>query len=257
MTPAARPGVDVHQALVSAAAVHRCAGLLDAAERDRAARLPAPAAARFTVARGLLRSVLADRLGVPPGRVSLTARCPGCGGAGHGPVRLTAHHGGGDRDGYGGAAGDAGWALSVAHSGSLVAVAVGHRAGPVGVDVETAERAEHIEELAPRLFRPDQRDRLARLPAPARRAALLRAWTGAESYAKATGTALGRALARVDATVDTGGRVAVAAPDRLAGWSVRAVPARAPGYAAAVTARHGTRVRTHPRTDLTAGPPAG
>lgn len=234
----------VHQALVTAEAVHHCAGLLDAAERERAGLLAERAAARFIVARGLLRSVLSARLGVPPEDVALAARCPGCGTSGHGPVRL---------------AGDdaAGWTLSVAHSGSLVAVTVGHESGPLGVDVETAERTADIGELAPRLFGPQQTSRFARLAAPVRRAALLRAWTSAESYAKATGTGLGHALVRVGARLDAAGRVTVAGPEELAGWSVRAVPARAPGYAAAVTVRHGTRVHTHASTDLTAGPPAG
>lgn len=237
---------EVHQALVTSAAARHCGALLDFAERGRAARLPAPAAARFTVARGLLRTVLARRLALPPARVPLVARCPGCGAAGHGPVRLA--------DAVDGAVE---WTLSVAHSGILVAVAVGHRAGALGVDVETAERAEDIEALAPRLLGPGHRERLARLPAPARRAALLRIWTGAESYAKATGTGLGHALARVRTTVDAEGRVNVAAPEEPAGWSVRAVPAHAPGYAAAVTTRHGTGVRTHPRRRPRTGPPDG
>ncbi|KAA6213153.1 4'-phosphopantetheinyl transferase superfamily protein [Streptomyces albofaciens JCM 4342] len=238
--------VEVHQALVTPATARHCAGLLDAAEHHRAARLPAPAAARFTVARGLLRAVLARRLALPPPRVPLVAHCPGCGAQGHGPVRLA-----------GGVGGATGWTLSIAHSGILVAVAVGHRAGAVGVDVETAERAEDIEALAPRLLGPGHRERLARLPVQARRAALLRVWTGAESYAKATGTGLGRALARVRTAVDAEGRVCVTAPDEPAGWAVRTVPAHAPGYAAAVTVRHGTRVRTHLSGRLCTGSAAG
>ncbi|MFI6638932.1 4'-phosphopantetheinyl transferase family protein [Streptomyces sp. NPDC050504] len=245
---AREPRVEVHQALVTSAEARGCAGLLDAVERGRAARLPAPAAARFTVARGLLRTVLSARLGLPPARVPLVAHCPGCGAAGHGPVRLADDAP--ERDSAAGqdAAHVPEWTLSVAHSGILVAVAVGHRAGALGVDVETAERAEDIEALAPRLLGPVHRERLAALPAPARRAALLRVWTGAESYAKATGTGLGHALAGVRATVDARGRVRVAAPEEPAGWSVRSVPARAPGYAAAVTVRRGARVHTRPRS---------
>ncbi|MBU3867668.1 4'-phosphopantetheinyl transferase superfamily protein, partial [Streptomyces sp. 4503] len=165
----------------------------------------------------LLRTVLARRLALPPARVPLVARCPGCGAAGHGPVRLA--------DAVDGAAG---WTLSIAHSGILVAVAVGHRTGAPGVDVETAERAKDIEALAPRLLGPGHRERLALLPAPAKRAALLRIWTGAESYAKATGTGLGHALARVRTTVGAEGQVCVDAPDEPADWSVRAVQAHAP-----------------------------
>ncbi|MFF9077557.1 4'-phosphopantetheinyl transferase family protein [Streptomyces sp. NPDC014735] len=236
--------VCVYQALVTPEAVRRCAGLLDAAERERAGLLADRAAARFTVARGLLRSALSGRLGVPPGCVALAARCPACGEAGHGPVRLAG-------------AGGAEWTVSIAHSGVLAAVALGRGAGPVGVDVETADRAAEIETLAPRLFGPEQSGRLTRLSASVRQAVLLRVWTSAESYAKATGTGLGHALARMDARVDTTGRVTVVGPEELAGWSVRTVPARAPGYAAAVTVRHGTRVHTHARTDLTAGTPIG
>ncbi|WP_320782409.1 4'-phosphopantetheinyl transferase superfamily protein [Streptomyces sp. CRN 30] len=241
-----RGTADVHQTLVTCGAVRHCAGLLGPVERERAAATrDGDAADRFVVARGLLRSVLAGRLGVPPADVPLTARCPGCGAADHGPVRLA---------GTGGAR----WALSVAHAGVLVAVAVGDRTGPLGVDVETARRAARVERLAPRLFGPGERPRLARLPVPVRRAAVLAAWTAAESYAKATGTALGAALARVGARFDDRGRVTVAGPADLAGWWVRGAPARAPGCVAAVTTRDHTAVRVHPRTILTTadGPPA-
>ncbi|MEU4656062.1 4'-phosphopantetheinyl transferase superfamily protein [Streptomyces sp. NPDC023723] len=235
---------DLHQALVTSGAVRHCAGLLGPGERERAGTMRDRAAAdRFVVARGLLRSVLAVRLGVPPPDVPLVARCPGCGAADHGPVRLAG-------------AGGPRWSLSVAHTGVLVAVAVGERTGPLGVDVETARRAARVEELAPRLFGPGQHPLLARLPVPVRRAAVLAAWTAAESYAKATGTALGPALARMGARCDALGRVTVAGPGDLAGWWVRGVPARAPHCVAAVTTWRRTAVQVHRRTELAtaAGP---
>ncbi|MER8001293.1 4'-phosphopantetheinyl transferase superfamily protein [Streptomyces sp. NPDC095613] len=221
---------EVRQAVVGPALVHHCAALLSPAERARAARTRPPARDRFTVARGLLRSVLGGRLGLHPARVPLAARCPACGGRDHGPVRLMA-------DGTD-------WRLSVSHAGLLVAVAVDYAGHPVGVDVETAARTADTRLLEPRLFGPAQRPRLAWLPPGERRTALLTAWTGAESYAKASGTPLGAALARIGATVDDDGRVAVARPDALGGWWVRAVPAGAPGHVASVATRDGTRLRT-------------
>ncbi|MFE2941544.1 4'-phosphopantetheinyl transferase family protein [Streptomyces sp. NPDC059255] len=222
---------DVRQAVVSPEFARHCSGLLSPAERARSARMGLRARDRFTVARGLLRSLLGGRLGLHPARVGLLTRCPGCGGTDHGPVRLAP-------DGPD-------WRISVSHAGLLAAVAVDYAGRPVGVDVETAARTVDLRGLEPRLFDSAQRRRLAGLSPYSRRIALLGAWTSAESYAKASGTALGHALGRIGAKVDADGRVSVARPGDLEGWAVRALPAGAPGHVAAVTGREGTHVRTH------------
>ncbi|HWS57814.1 MAG TPA: 4'-phosphopantetheinyl transferase superfamily protein [Actinotalea sp.] len=147
--------------------------LLDAAERDRAAALPSPAAARFVLARALLRGVLGTRLGRPAADVRLRARCPRCGGP-HGRVVV----------------GSDGPPLhvSLSRSGPLIAVVL-CRSGPVGVDVESRDAVARAR-LADVVLSPTELVAHHRLAPADRAAALARAWVRKEAVLKALGTGL-------------------------------------------------------------------
>ena len=62
--------------------------------------------------------------------------------------------------------------LAVAHSGEFVACAVSTRR--LGVDIERSDRVEADHDLARRVCTAHERRQLERLPAPLRRAALIR-----------------------------------------------------------------------------------
>ena len=95
---------------------------LDAVERARAEAYERPAdRARSLLGAALLRTAVADHLGVAPHEVVVDRRCPDCG-AQHGAPRIL------------GPGTDHSW-VSVSHSGLLAVVAVSG-AGPVGVDVQ-------------------------------------------------------------------------------------------------------------------------
>ncbi|MFF8916964.1 4'-phosphopantetheinyl transferase family protein [Streptomyces sp. NPDC015032] len=199
------------------------ASLLSHEERLRGAAMTDAARARFSVARGLLRGMLGRGLGLRPDQVPLRVTCTRCGAADHGPVRL--------------ALPGVDLALSLAHSDELAAVTVAHGEHGVGVDVESGTAAGDLRTLARRVFAPAEHDRWQTLPAARARPAVLAAWACGEAYAKATGLGLGTALAGVGARLDDDGRLVVAGPRELDGWSVRTVPVRLPGYAAAVATR--------------------
>ncbi|MEV0140296.1 MULTISPECIES: 4'-phosphopantetheinyl transferase family protein [Streptomyces] len=204
------------------------ASLLSPEERRRGAAMTDVARARFTVARGVLRGMLGRGLGLRPDRVPLRVTCTRCGADDHGPVRL--------------ALPGVDLSLSLAHSGGLAAVAVAHGGHGVGVDVESGTAAGDLRMLARRVFAPAEHDRWHTLPAARARPALLAAWACGEAYAKATGLGLGTALAGVGARLDDDGRLVVAGPREADGWSVRTVPARLSGYAAAVATRREVRL---------------
>lgn len=227
--PPSGRAAELHQAAVSAGTARFCAGLLTDSERRRAARLPEQAGERFTVARGLLRSVLAGYLGLAPRVVPLRAVCPSCGAPGHGPVRFDD---------------DAGvdWRLSLSHTGRLCAVAVGFGGAPVGIDVESGGQAERLELLERRVLPAGRRHLLAGLSPARRHRAVLTVWTCAEAYAKASGVALGTALRRIGAGIGPGGDFDGRAAEP-AGWCVRPYDPAFPGCAAALATPGGVRLR--------------
>src|SRR5882724_585210 len=98
-------------------------GWLDAGERGRRDLLArAEDRERFVTAAGLLRRVVAERLGVAPGAVTVDRTCPDCDRP-HGRPVIPG----------------AGLEVSVSHSGDLVAVALVLGSSPVGVDVEALD----------------------------------------------------------------------------------------------------------------------
>ncbi|HKG17801.1 MAG TPA: 4'-phosphopantetheinyl transferase superfamily protein [Solirubrobacteraceae bacterium] len=190
---------------------------LAADERERAARFHRAADRdRFVAARGLLREVLAGRLGVAPGAVSFEP-------AGEGKPRLAVP----DRD----------LRFNASRSGERAAFALAV-AREVGVDVERVRDDLDVDAVARRALSAGELRAWLELP-PARRAgAFFAAWARKEAYAKAWGEGLALGLDRIETTPSP------ERPDRLRvlgrgreeePWEACDVDA-GPGYAAAVVA---------------------
>lgn len=147
---------------------------LDPGEVARTSTLPAEPAARFVLARALLRGVLGERLGCPPRDVDLRVGCATCGGP-HGRVEVATAPGG------------ARLQVSLTRSGPVVAVAL-CTTGPVGVDVESTE-AVAAAPLAGVALAPAELARRAGT-AGADGTALAHLWVRKEAALKALGTGL-------------------------------------------------------------------
>lgn len=153
----------------SAPEAERLAGLLDAGERDRAARFRRPDdRRRFEVAHGALRVVLGRYLRHEPRRLRFS-RNPGT------KPELT--------DGAG-----LHFNLSRSHDLALVAVA---RNLELGVDIERVHPDLASRQLAERLFGAEDLDVLSNAPPHAWPEAFFRAWTRYEAGLKARGLGLG------------------------------------------------------------------
>ena len=125
---------------------------------------------RFVVCRGTLRQALASFLECEPTRVALTYSNYG---------KPSLH--------------DSDLEFNVSHSAgvALFAFAIGAQ---VGVDVEAVDRQVDIDGLAARFFSPDEADDLLTLPPQDRQGAFFDCWTRKESYIKAIGDGMSRAL---------------------------------------------------------------
>ena len=166
--------VDVWWATVRPRAVADHLAVLDAVEQRRYAALrTTEVRQRFVAGRLLLRTAVAERLGVEPGTVPLVTRCTGCGGTDHGKPAVAGSE----------------LEVSLSHSADTVVVAVA--AGPaVGVDVESLVG----QDVAPRealevLLSAEERraaPRWADLPV----SDTLRWWTRKEAVLKALGHGL-------------------------------------------------------------------
>jgi 4'-phosphopantetheinyl transferase len=105
--------------------------------------------------------------------------------------------------------------FNLSHSGDLALIAVS-RSGPVGVDVESRNRATRHLDLAERFFSPAERAALRGL-AHDREATIegfFNAWTRKEAYLKATGHGITRGLHHFDVSLAPGEPAALLA-DRL------------------------------------------
>lgn len=198
-------------------AVERCAALLSPDERARAERFRFERHRRqFTVARGVLRSLLGRCLGADPRGVELRY-------ASHGKPELA------------GPAAASGIRFNVSHSGemALYAVSLGRE---VGVDVEHLHPMDDAEQIAERFFSAAENAAFRALPAEAREEAFFLCWTRKEAYIKAIGEGLSLPLHEFDVSLAPG------EPARLLGAVDRAQAARwtlcgldpGPGYAGAL-----------------------
>jgi 4'-phosphopantetheinyl transferase len=168
---------DLDERSESAAALAR---LLTRAERERAEHiLGERERERWTRSRGLLRELLGRYAGADPRTLRFRAGA-------HGKPAL--------RRGPGAPA------FNVSHSGATMLLAFS-RAGPVGVDVEAADRrragrSRDPAALAARAFGAEAAERLQALAPAARERELLRLWTRHEAQLKRRGSGIGAGLAR-------------------------------------------------------------
>ena len=180
--------------------VPRLRRVLAADERARASRLRFPGDAdRFVIGRGVLRLLLAERLGVPPGQVTFAYSA-------NGKPSVP------------------GLEFNVAHSGEVILIAT-HRC-PIGIDVECVDRVIDVAGMGPICFTPRER------ALATDRDGFLRLWTRKEAWLKAVGTGLSFPLRGIDVTdaaapkLAPEARVEGAVPSRIVD-----LPAR--GYVAA------------------------
>ncbi|GAA3367415.1 hypothetical protein GCM10020367_67260 [Streptomyces sannanensis] len=183
--------------------------LLSEEERARSAGMTSRRAAEFVTSRAAVRSILAERLGVPPGHVVLGRRaCPGCGGTDHGPPTIV-HP-------------DTPLRISVSHTVGRGALALGNR--PVGVDVEQ-HRTVELPQLAWTVLSPGECRWLDELPDDrARLLGFFRCWTRKEAALKAIGVGIVGDLRAWHSHPDRGDDIVMdsaAAGSTTGAWRVR------------------------------------
>lgn len=139
--------------------------LLTPAEQTRSARyLHSSTREEFVIGRACLRVLLADHLQTDPRELVLTEGL-------HGKLQTS------------------GVQFNLSHSHGLLAIAIADV--PVGIDVEWADRAVEVLELASAVFLPGQIAELARTLEPSERRRLFFAmWTAQEAQAKCIGVGL-------------------------------------------------------------------
>jgi len=158
--------------------------LLSATERQAADRfLSDRHRAHYIVARGRLRQLLGERLGVAPAAVELVTTK-------YGKPSLGARYGTSDL------------AFNLSHSGSLAVYAfTGRRT--VGVDIEHIREIPDAEGLATRFFSPREAEAFRAVAASSRRdLTFLACWTRKEAFVKAIGEGLSHPLDAFDVTID-------------------------------------------------------
>ena len=202
----------------SAEAIRSHAALLAPDERARADRFRFDRdRRRFTVARGVLRTLLGRYLEVDPRRVAFRYEShgkPALGG------ELAAH----------------GLRFNVSHSGEMALFAF--TAGrDLGVDVEEVRPMEDGLDIAERFFSQAEVEAFRALPAEIRDDAFFNCWTRKEAYIKAVGEGLSFPLHVFDVSLAPGEPARLLAsrdPQQAERWSLRGLPDPAPGYRAAI-----------------------
>lgn len=218
--PLASYEVHVYRATLDlpASQVHRLTLTLSPDERERAERLRfAKHRQRFVVARGLLRIILGQMLGLRAEQVCF---------------RYTPH-GKPELDGETGA--DS-LRFNLSHSHGLAVYALAHD-GRVGIDLERVRSDVDTASIAASFFSSSEIAVLRALAPDLQTAAFFRAWTLKEAYLKARGEGLALPLDRLDVSPFLGKPAALAsvehAPQEAACWSLQTL-SPGPGYAAAL-----------------------
>jgi 4'-phosphopantetheinyl transferase len=146
--------------------------------------------------------------------------------------------------------------LSLAHTDELIVVGAG-RGGPVGVDVESADRPVSFDLLREHVCTPAEGEALAALPEHERAGAFLRLWTLKEAYTKALGQGMRRRFNAFGFCRDDDGRT-VLAEDPAGAW-VFATHVVQDRYLVSEARRNSAGVEAPPRPDPPAleetGPP--
>lgn len=175
---------------------------------------------RFTISRGLLRTILAGYLGTAPQELSFSYSSK-------------------DKPSLAAAHSASGVAFNISHSGAVALLAFAH-ARDLGVDVEQVRSDFEVDAIANRFFSSHERQQLAALPQEKRFEAFFRCWTRKEAYIKATGDGLSLALHQFDVSIvpeDSDALIATRPDESEANlWSLREVSA-GDGYVAALCVR--------------------
>jgi 4'-phosphopantetheinyl transferase len=211
------------------------AGVLDAAERERAAALWREAdRRRWSTCRVAVRLILSGYLGEAPERLRFAA----------GPRGKPAL--------------DGPWAgpplqFNLSHSVGLAALAV-TRACPVGVDVECVRPVPDFAGIVRRYFSPAERRAFDRVRPAEQLAAFFTCWTRKEAVVKALGEGFFRAPDRFDVTFAPGEPARVLAfhdpPDDAASWALHALDLESPAVGCVALPSAGPRVRQMVFSDL-------
>jgi 4'-phosphopantetheinyl transferase len=159
------------------------AAVLAPDERERAGRFVFERdQRRYTLARGQLKHILGERLGIAAEAVSF-AYGP------YGKPRLAGTAGGLE--------------FNLTHSADLALAAITEE-GAIGIDLEYQRGGIDLEEIARRFFAPGEVARWEALPEAERPAAFYRCWTRKEAYLKAHGAGLSVALDSFEVTLAAG-----------------------------------------------------
>ena len=166
---------------VDATEIARCAGLLSDDEKLRAGRFRfARDQRRFIVARGMLRRLLGEHLGMPPTAIGFRYTSNGKPLLADDTARIQ---------------------FNVAHSEERALYAFSSTVQP-GVDIEFTNRAIECDELAQRFFTRNEYAALQKLKPVDRKRAFLACWTRKEAVVKATGDGLSLPFHQFEVTVE-------------------------------------------------------
>ncbi|QDT70675.1 4'-phosphopantetheinyl transferase psf-1 [Planctomycetes bacterium MalM25] len=171
----------------------------------------------FILARGGLRRLLAERLGISPVEVAFA----------YGPSGKPC------------LAGDDPPHFNLAHTGELAVVAIADR--PVGIDAEVIRPRKSASDLAARWFHPDEQRRIDSAGDPL--AEFYRTWVMKEAALKLVGVGVGESLPKLLTPDDPAGGVATGLPPNELGIAACCVEPLAigPNYAAALAFTEETR----------------
>jgi 4'-phosphopantetheinyl transferase len=208
--------------LAQAGQLPALAALLNAEEHTRVARFHfSKDRDHFTLARGILRGLLAGYCGVPAAAIALAYSTAGKPALAW-PAGVDLH-----------------FNLSHSHGLAVYAFARGFR---VGIDVELVRELKDADQIVERFFSPAELAAYRALAPDARPQGFFNGWVGKEAFVKALGQGLGHELAAFTVSLTPGAParlVALPADQAGAGWTLCAVPID-PSYACAVVGEGGT-----------------
>jgi 4'-phosphopantetheinyl transferase len=191
---------------VSAPELEQLSALLSSAEQTRAARFHfARDRSRYVAARGMLRVMLGNFLGIAPAAVALES-------GPYGKPLLA--------DSFSDVH------FNLTHSGDLALIAIARDLIP-GVDIESLDRDVDYDGLARRFFCVREYAELQLIPEAYRKRAFLACWTRKEAVAKAVGQGLHLPLNRIEVTVGTDAppRLLDVPGDDPANWTLHGIDA--------------------------------
>ena len=199
---------------ISTHQLQQCSMLLSRDEQMRVERLYFERdRRRYTVARAMLRVLLAGHVGMAPGEIPFQV-------GPHGKPYVA----------------DAPVHFNLSHSGERAIYAISRSCVP-GVDIEFIDRTIDHDGVAQRFFSAREFSELRRIPAAGRKRAFFACWTRKEAVMKATGDGMRMALDQIEVTVDPDGqpRLLSTPGEQTADWTLHTVDAGS-SYVATVAA---------------------